>query len=535
MFKFLEKIPLYPFLIAIYPILYLLSENINEIGVSAGLRSALILFIACVLVFLFALILTRNIRKSGLVALFVILVFFLIFFVLYAPVYRGLRNVALFGHVLGRHRYLMPGTLFLLLLTAVAGILALRKTRGKVLGTLSMVLNLVALVLVAIPLITIISFSVKNAKQMTMAQADLPEVGQSLTVMDGNQPDIYYIILDMHTSDNVMLKLMDYDDAAFSDQLREIGFDIAECSRSNYGKTQQSLTSSLNMLYLQDLTDTPDVSTLYPMFQSSTVRRSLEEAGYQTIAFETGYAFTQLEDADEYYKPIEGTLDLLTYPGITPFESLIMQVSGGKILYETREQLSKRMQYIIDAPYVQYRERILYTLKVLPTLTEIEGPKFVFAHILAPHDPFVFDKDGNAAFRRTPFTMNQDPEFTAGYGWNEYSKAYVNELEYIHREILSIVKKIITESDTPPVIIIQGDHGIPRSGVDDAQFEIYNAYYFGGRTDLGISDTITPVNSFRILFNEMFGTKYPLLSDESFEMDSQTNQYTLFDVSFTCP
>lgn len=535
MFKFLEKVPLYPFLVAVYPVLYLLSENIREIGVAAGLRSGLILFIMCGIVFLFTLVLTRNVKKSGVVALLVILAFFLTFFVLYAPVYRGLRNAELFGHVLGRHRYLMPATFILLLLTAIGGILALRKISGKVLGTVSLILNFIVIILVAMPLISIISFSVNNARQITTAQADLPVVEQSLTVTEGNQPDIYYIILDMHTSDNVMLKLMGYDDSSFSDALRGMGFYIAECSQSNYPKTQPSLTSSLNMQYLRDLTDTPDVSTMYPMFQSSVVRRSLEEAGYQTVAFETGYAFTQLEDADDYYKPIEGTLDLLTYPGITPFESLIMQVSGGKILYETREQLSKKMQYIIDAPYVQYRERILYTLEVLPTLTEIEGPKFIFAHILAPHDPFVFDEEGNAAFRRTPFTMNSDPEFTAGYGWNEYSKAYVNELKYIHRVILQIVEKIIAESGTPPVIIIQGDHGVPRSSVDDAQFEIFNAYYFGGMADLGIADTVTPVNSFRILFNEMFGTDYPLLSDESYKYDDQTNEYILFESSFTCP
>lgn len=172
---------------------------------------------------------------------------------------------------------------------------------------------------------------------------------------------------------------------------------------------------------------------------------------------------------------------------------------------------------------------------MLPTLTEIQGPKFVFAHILAPHDPFVFDEEGNSAYRRTPFSMNNDPEFTAGYGWDEYSMAYVAELKYLHREVLNLVKTIINESDTPPVIILQGDHGIPRSGNYSAQFEIYNAYYFAGNEYVKVADTISPVNSFRLVFNTIFGTDYPMLKNESFQYDHDADKFSRFTTPFTCP
>ena len=76
----------------------------------------------------------------------------------------------------------------------------------------------------------------------------------------------------------------------------------------------------------------------------SKIAISLEDIGYRTVAFETGYSFTEIVDADQYLRTISSIWDLLYFPGITPFESLILQVSGGQILYETRDALTKNMR-----------------------------------------------------------------------------------------------------------------------------------------------------------------------------------------------
>lgn len=223
---------------------------------------------------------------------------------------------------------------------------------------------------------------------------------------------------------------------------------------------------------------------------------------------------------------------MLTYPGVTPFESLILKVSGGKILYETRDQLSQKMQYLIDAPYVEYRDRILFDLETLPELAGETGPKFVFAHILAPHSPFVFDRDGNFVKRRTPFALDSDPE---GYDFYEFSDAYYGELIYLHARVLEVVDAIFEKRDTPPIIIIQGDHGIPRTANRNAQYEIYNAIYLGGNTGDDLYSTISPVNSFRLIFDQLFGTSYQLLPDETYFFDSDLGDYYPFTGTFTCP
>ena len=534
MVKIINKIPLYPFLISVYPILYLLSVNVEEIGPEAGLRSGLLLLVFSLVTFGVSLLVTRTPRVSALVSLSVTLAFFLVFFLLYAPAYRALREVQISGETLGRHRYLVTITFLLLAAVGAFSTWLSKKLKPKSLKSITLVLNTLSIILVMIPALTMILQMIRNRQNTTQAQASLPPLEDSIGTLPNNAPDIYYLIFDMHTNDQVMRALMDYDNSEFTNALADRGFYIAPCSRSNYANTQFSITSSLNMNYIQALSDSYELAALLPLVQSSLVQRTLEDAGYQTYAFETGYPFTELRQVDRYYAPVEGAVDLITYPGLTPFESLVMQVSAGKILYESREQLSQKMQFILDAPYVQYRDRILYTLDTIPDLATEPGPKFVFAHILAPHDPFVFDEDGSTTFRRTPFQMDKDPEFGKGYGWEPYKAGYIEEIKYLHKRILEIVDTLQANSVTPPVIIIQGDHGLPRLGLVNAQYEIYNAYYPGTADTSFLYETVTPVNTFRLLFNALFGTSYELLPEESYQL-GEDGVFSQFEIDKSCP
>jgi len=529
MTKWLEKFPFYPFLVGIYPILFLVAVNVREVSPIVGVRSALIFLALSLLAFLAGLATTRDPRKAALAALFLLLTFFLVFFKLYAPVYRALRESSLFGLELGRHRVLVPATLLLLIAVLLLVTLLLRKAQTKLLATLALAGNLVSLLLVLFPLLSMGGYALTRAREEGNNRAALPQVEQPLQT-GPVQPDIYYIILDMHTNDNVVSNVLDFKLSGFTQELEQLGFFVAPCSQSNYPGTQRSITSSLNMDYLQALTDSTDTTELYPLLMNNRVQRALVDAGYRIYNFESGYKFTNLAHADTFLAPVSSTLDWLTYPGITPFESLIMQVSAGQILYEYRAQLSQRMQYLIDAPFVQYRERILYTLETLPTLAAEPGPKFVFAHILAPHDPFVFNEDGSTIVRRTPFNMTNDQEYKGG----GFEKAYVGELRYLDQRVLAIVRELIANSSTPPVIILQGDHGLPRLATINAEFSILNAYYLGGEGDAGLSNTISPVNSFRVVFNHFFGTSYPLLEDLSYEFNKQTKEYRLLTEPFSC-
>ena len=45
---------------------------------------------------------------------------------------------------------------------------------------------------------------------------------------------------------------------------------------------------------------------------------------------------------------------------------------------------------------------------------------------------------------------------------------------------------------------------------------ILNAYHLPGMDTQAISNSISPVNTFKVVFNEYFGTQYDLLPNESY-------------------
>ena len=93
-----------------------------------------------------------------------------------------------------------------------------------------------------------------------------------------------------------------------------------------------------------------------------------------------------------------------------------------------------------------------------------------------------------------------------------------------------MIDALIENSNIPPVIIIQGDHGpLPDLTEDPSQrIPILNAYYLPGiKTDKLLYPYISPVNSFRVVLNSYFGQNLHLLEDKSYfgpEDDRNANQ-----------
>jgi hypothetical protein len=101
----------------------------------------------------------------------------------------------------------------------------------------------------------------------------------------------------------------------------------------------------------------------------------------------------------------------------------------------------------------------------------------------------------------------------------DHSKnGYRDNTEFIDRSLLPSLQTIIAESEKPPVIIVMGDHGPPPGKNASAadRMKNLNAYFVNQETAADLYPTITPVNSFRVIFNHYFGENYPLLEDASY-------------------
>jgi hypothetical protein len=180
--------------------------------------------------------------------------------------------------------------------------------------------------------------------------------------------------------------------------------------------------------------------------------------------------------------------------------------------------------FLLGKQYDWHRQRIQFTLQKLPEVPQDNQPTFVFAHVLAPHPPFVFGPNGENINPPRKYDIYDGSVFLAVADREEYLDGYRNQLTYITEATKIAIEGILENSSTQPVIIIQGDHG-PRSSdepeiLDGANLAemmaILNAYLLPGIDPNMLYPGITPVNTFRLLFNGYLGTNFPLLGDRSY-------------------
>ncbi len=442
----------------------------------------------------------NNWKKAGLLTSFLLILFFS-----YGHLYQFLEQTPIAGINLGRHRYLLPA-FAIIFVTGLWGIFRRANHRTD----LTLVLNLLTILLVIFPLIQIGAFFLRQAAPSRGARLISEESSAPVLQNPAEAPDIYYIILDAYTRADALQTDFDFDNSGFLNDLQALGFYVADCSRSNYGFTQASLTSTLNLDYLttiqESLAANGTSDDLWDLLKHSVVRSQLEEIGYQTVAFETGYEWSRISDAAFY---LETTTDPLTRRGINPFEALLIKTTLTLALTNSQTKALGSSIESVNYPYSDHINRQRFILNQLKEIPNFPETKFVFVHILIPHNPFVFAPDGS---------LLTDPGFFGGKRSGATNDAYrtlgyTYQVQFINTQILEIVRSIIDQSSTPPVIILQGDHGLRA----DNRLKILNAYYLAGENNPHLYPAISPVNTFRLIFNQFYGSEYDLLPDHSYK------------------
>ncbi len=491
----------HPLLFALYPVLFVYSQNLGQVTLSQVWSPLLLIgAFTLLLVALLALIL-RSVAKAGLIVSLFLLLFFG-----YSQICKlilGSGNSAAYGP------WIVLAAMGLVFAGAMAFFVRLKERVREV----TQIFNVVALVLVVMPLLNIGTYEFKRMNSQ-QAEASTPslQLEQTKPVQAGELPDIYYIILDGYARADVLERIYNYDNSEFLDFLGEKGFFIASESRANYCQTPLSLASSLNLDYLDELAahvgpDTTDREPLTKAIRDSHVLRFLKEQGYQIVSFPTGYYATDLKDIDVRMgseQPLsELQIGLLVN---TPIPWLVAQQSAFN-------------------PYAPYRDRTLYTLNHLADTARLPSPHFVLAHVLSPHPPFVLDENGNEIEPRTDFNMGDGNHFIERGGTQaQYVEGYRDQLTFINKKVEAALDELLSQSSRPAIVIVQADHG-PGSHLDwnslensdlEERLAILNAYLLpdGGSADLYAG--ITPVNTFRLIFNRYFGTDLDLLPDKSY-------------------
>ncbi len=331
-----------------------------------------------------------------------------------------------------------------------------------------------------------------------------PRAAIERTADSGGKRDVYIILLDEYPSSAVLRERFGIDNTPFEDTLRAIGFRIPRSLRSNYAVTLMSVSSLLNFAQMQPIEpaagrNSHDFTLAGYLLEHNRAERFLKTQGYRFVFFPSSW-FTPTRhnaEADEEFDrghhwdfgwALKRSEVFSSFADATMFSTALGYFPTGMEVY------------VSD---------ISRTFAALNRLPVSDRPTFVFAHILAPHLPYIEDAECNPLPRGT----------TLQWGPSAVGRAELRaELICENRQVLRMVRAVIARSKTPPIIILQGDHGSQSLGifastsalpsVEQARerFSPFGAYYLPGGGAAALPDSISIVNVLRYVFNYYFNT-----------------------------
>lgn len=496
-------IPVHPLAAAAFPVIFLFAENVVQQVTLRPLWGPLGLAVlgAAVLVPLCAAAL-RDWLRGALLATLLLALFFS------------------FGHAWNLLSDLLPQLRYLVLIYAAIGLGGawLIWRGGSWVRPLTIFLNLALLALVGFNAFRVGQF-VLGPSSHGGGPAPPIQVDQSVP-----KRDIYYIILDRYPNAETLRTIYGHDNTPLLEALEERGFAVAEDAWANYWKTAFSVMASMSMDYLDaeryDTSEPPSFGPLHAALQDHLpVTVTLKALGYEYVHL------------GNYWEPTATNVDAdlsLRYQDATEFDDALRSTTALMLLapVEPRDNDPE------TAPYGDLaRGTTLSTLGWLEEATGRPGPTFVFAHLLLPHPPYVFDSDGSLPTTEERSSRTEEEQF-------------VLQLEWTNQRVLEAIDRLLdVPAGQEPIILLQADEGPWPPGFTEDQryfdwleatprevqqkFGILNAFHLPGIDPVlaGVTDRTSPVNEFRIVFNSYFGADLPLLEDRVYLSPDYARMY----------
>ncbi len=324
-------------------------------------------------------------------------------------------------------------------------------------------------------------------------------------------PDIYYIVLDSYPSSQYQQEVLNAPYNFLDTALQAKGFYVVRHSKSNYHITSFSIASTLQMEYLDWMKKIIRAKPYHYSEASNVVKQSIVlnwmlKNGYQLYnlsifdlpghsSFNKERFFSVTSDKIIYYNTLWSRIKWQVIPILRP--SYIKRL----------EALQKRNIKKLVGKFKEYNHRIWDSLQHLPFSQQHIAPKFIYAHFEMPHYPYFYDSTGKAFPDSEVFSTSMTTD----------KQRFRNYIAYTNTTALSLVNTILAQNRNS-IIILQSDHGtknLDETRPGDA-FTNYSAFYFPDKDYRLLYDSMSNVNTFRVIFNKYFDQQLPLLKDSSF-------------------
>lgn len=514
-------------------------KNVSEIAFELMLRTFVVAIITAIIYYVVLYyLLGRDKYKASILAIVAI-----IFSYSYRFLYEYYDNAVTswFG---ATTRWQMHRYFIWLLVVIFIGIFFFVKGRLKFSKTIRNYLALVAVISLAFNTYPIIQQWIKANEQKGVVFGSAVQTDPNAKRPE--RPDIYYFVFDRYANKQVLQEKYNFDNSPFLDGLKQRGFYTTEKTIANYPGTSMSLSSSLNLDYLpsgmsQKVGNSSTI--LHGAIENNRVVEFLKKDGYQFINVGPWWNATKYNHhADKnLYAPtgvvVAGkTIDLKQHELLMMQDTIFWHYTN-RIKLFGRNLVKRTYDSNDTASRSTHRQAILHQFNTLNNIGNEKGPKFIFSHILLPHDPYVLDE--NCKFL---------PKSAVAPGYKNEYELYIKQVRCANTKIHETIDSILASSKTKPIIIVQADEGpYPMEYKLNRELEwdmqptdilrqkagILNSYYFPDGNYDKLYPSITPVNTFRVIFNQYHGTNLPLLEDKNFFPGSRVSseRFDFIDVT----
>ncbi len=538
--RFLNQ-PFFPLLLAIFPVVFLYAHNQQHFLIGVVLlpiAASLLVALLCIAVFYG---LFRNLRKA---ALMTGVCYGLL--ILYNPLFEWWEAVRI------ETAFLVIGPLKIIAVLAifviVGSFVVLLRTKLPLTNP-TIVMNVVSLTMLLPPVIDMVQYNWADSQG---ADPSIKGVAERLPIgragpPSATLPSIYHIVLDGYGRDDIYAEYFDFDNAGLRQFFADKGFLLSLTSRSNYTQTALSFASMLNGDYLQELlgdldsrAGKDDRAAVFSLIRDNAVFATLAKAGYRIQSYDSGYFGTDFSGTSvKTLSPNHA--GLLGFGFLDEFQSEFLNLTP----------LPRILTLVVGhdrfSNFAIRRERIEFAFDNMGkpwTLGEGAGrnfsPTYNLVHILGPHGPHLDRADGKS-FNPTEAKATGDSCAIIGEGGvtpGVYIERHVNYVQYLNQRLMQAIERILQIHEQRVIILVTSDHG-PGSSCE-ADNLLKPAYlrertanllalYLPDREKGAAFLSQTPVNLYRLLFNQYLGADLPLLPNKVF-FSSSERPFALVDV-----
>lgn len=384
------------------------------------------------------------------------------------------------------------------------------KRKSSTIQKTNLFLNILILVLLLIEGGTcLFKLIAKEDKKNNFAYYNTPIQPAFIVNSDSLKPDIFYIIFDEYASSRSLKQYLDFDNSRLDSMLVKNNFYIASGSKSNYNATPLSIGSSFFADYFNVSFEGKKIFPKELLQAQFTIKQApfpylLKSQGYSIKNYGLCDINGQTSPEEPWFNPeIRDILHKETFWGRVKKDIIWnLPFDLPPLLLPDKEMIKRKN--------VLRRNRNNYKNLINELSTQNRQPKFVYCHIMMPHGGYYLNKKGE---ERNAHKGDENPGIR--------DSLYLDQLIYTNTWVQSIASSANQEFSRPRVVVIQGDHGRRDDTSYDPvlkrekQFMNLNCFYFSDKNYTVLYDSISTVNTFRVILNKYFGQSNSLLKDSS--------------------